>query len=548
MISSALRWMALLVSLLPQPARPAPAPQTYRISGVVVDAQSSQPLPSTVIFLLAGSTEPVEILASELTDAEGRFAFENVAPGKYTLNAQRRGYAPQAYLQHENYWTGIAVGPGLNSERIRFPLQPSASISGQVFDEGSEPVRAANVLLFEQSLENGRRATRMRETATTDDEGRFRFGHLLPGKYIVGVSAVPWYSLAAPQLEEDDHGERFSARSDGNLASETALDVIYPVTFFPNARDLPSATVISLRAGDVEKADIRLQPMPAIHLRVRIPTSDAANSSNIQIAQQMGEGLELPVRITQRSAGPGVMELTGLPPGHLIVHADATEGGNRTTQTQNLDLSGDAEIEASKGNADVKVSGVARMEDGSGLPEVAVVQLRRLPGGDASFARCQPDGAFSFENEPIATGSYEVSLPNPDSFIKGLKATGAKVFGLKVEIEAGKDVRLELTLARTMSSINGIALRDGKPIEGAMVLLVPQDVEDFGQLIRRDQSDSDGTFTLKMVPPGRYTVLAIEKGWELEWANPEVLRRYLPGGESVQVGPDGIPSIKVKVQ
>ncbi len=99
-----------------------------------------------------------------------------------------------------------------------------------------------------------------------------------------------------------------------------------------------------------------------------------------------------------------------------------------------------------------------------------------------------------------------------------------------------------------MSSINGIALRDGKPIEGAMVLLVPQDVEDFGQLIRRDQSDSDGTFTLKMVPPGRYTIVAIEKGWELEWANPEVLRRYLSGGESVQVGPDGIPSIKLKVQ
>ncbi len=429
MIPSALRWMALLVSLLPQLARPAPAPQTYRISGVVVDAQSSQPLPSTVIFLLAGSTEPVEIMASELTDAEGRFAFDNVAPGKYTLNAQRRGYAPQAYLQHENYWTGIAVGPGLNSERIRFPLQPSASISGQVFDEGSESVRAANVLLFEQSLENGRRMTRMRETATTDDEGHFRFGHLLPGRYIVGVNAVPWYSLAAPQLEEDDHGERFSARTDGNLASEAALDVVYPMTFFPNARDLPSATVIRLRAGDVEKADIRLQPMPAIHLRVRVPTSDAANSTNIQIVEQLGEGLELPVRITQRSAGPGLMELTGLPPGHLVLHADATEGGNRRTQTQNLDLSGDSEIEASKGNADVKVSGIARMEDGSGLPEVAVVQLRRLPGGDASFARCQPGGEFSFENEMIATGSYEVSLPNPDSFIKSIKAPEPKYSG-----------------------------------------------------------------------------------------------------------------------
>jgi hypothetical protein len=409
-------------------------------------------------------------------------------------------------------------------------------------------VRAANALLFEQSLENGRRTTRMRETATTDDEGRFRFGHLLPGKYIVGVSAVPWYSMAAPQLEEDDHGERFSARTDGNLVSETALDVLYPMTFFPNARDLASATVISLRPGDLEKADFRLQLMPAIHLRVRVPTSEAANSSSIQIMQQLGEGFELPVRTTQRSLGLGVMEVTGLPPGHLIVHADATEGGNRTTQTQNVDLSGDSEIEASKGNAGVKVSGIATMEDGSGLPEAAVVQLRRLPSGDANYARCQPSGEFSFESETISTGSYEVSLPNPDSFIKSLKAIGAKVSGLKLEIESGKDVRLELTLARGMGSINGIAVRDSKPMEGVMVLLVPQDVENSGQLIRRDQSDSDGTFTLKMVPSGRYTIVAIEKGWELEWAKPEVLRKYLPAGESVQVGPDGIPSIKVKVQ
>jgi hypothetical protein len=99
-----------------------------------------------------------------------------------------------------------------------------------------------------------------------------------------------------------------------------------------------------------------------------------------------------------------------------------------------------------------------------------------------------------------------------------------------------------------MGSINGIAVRDSKPMEGVMVLLVPQDVENSGQLIWRDQSDSDGTFTLKMVPSGRYTNVAIEKGWELEWAKPEVLRKYLPAGESVQVGPDGIPSIKVKVQ
>ena len=40
-------------------------------------------------------------------------------------------------------------------------------------------------------------------------------------------------------------------------------------------------------------------------------------------------------------------------------------------------------------------------------------------------------------------------------------------------------------------------------------------------LFRRDQSDLDGTFTLQGIVPGRYTVLAIEGGWELDWSERE---------------------------
>ena len=32
-------------------------------------------------------------------------------------------------------------------------------------------------------------------------------------------------------------------------------------------------------------------------------------------------------------------------------------------------------------------------------------------------------------------------------------------------------------------------------------------------LIRRDQSDSDGSFALRDVVPGQYTVVAIQDGW-----------------------------------
>jgi len=48
----------------------------------------------------------------------------------------------------------------------------------------------------------------------------------------------------------------------------------------------------------------------------------------------------------------------------------------------------------------------------------------------------------------------------------------------------------------------------------------PQDPSLNRGLFRRDQSDSDGSFSLRDAAPGKYTVVAIEDGWELEWAAP----------------------------
>jgi hypothetical protein len=51
-----------------------------------------------------------------------------------------------------------------------------------------------------------------------------------------------------------------------------------------------------------------------------------------------------------------------------------------------------------------------------------------------------------------------------------------------------------------------------------MVLLVPA-AGDIGREARVDQSDSDGTFTLPRTRPGKYVLMAIEDGWDLEWAD-----------------------------
>jgi hypothetical protein len=81
-------------------------------------------------------------------------------------------------------------------------------------------------------------------------------------------------------------------------------------------------------------------------------------------------------------------------------------------------------------------------------------------------------------------------------------------------------------------------VESGQGVAGAMILLVPKNMAALSSLVRRDQSDSDGSFSLRDVVPGQYTVVAIEDGWKLDWEQPEILARYLPGGIAVTVEDD----------
>jgi hypothetical protein len=68
-----------------------------------------------------------------------------------------------------------------------------------------------------------------------------------------------------------------------------------------------------------------------------------------------------------------------------------------------------------------------------------------------------------------------------------------------------------------------------------MVILVPKDPSAIAELARRDQSDSDGSFTLLNVAPGDYTLVAVEDAWGIDWFDPAVISRYLPHGMAVTV-------------
>ena len=69
-----------------------------------------------------------------ITADDGRFRFDDLAPGKYALSAQRRGYPTQGWEEHQGFSTAVAVGPGKQSTDLVFRLTPAASLQVAVLD------------------------------------------------------------------------------------------------------------------------------------------------------------------------------------------------------------------------------------------------------------------------------------------------------------------------------------------------------------------------------------------------------------------------------
>jgi hypothetical protein len=194
------------------------------------------------------------------------------------------------------------------------------------------------------------------------------------------------------------------------------------------------------------------------------------------------------------------------------------------------------------------VSGVVKFDDTSKRQPAIVLRLSSRGENEEYPMQASENGEFSLRGS-IPPGTYDLLVGQPPAGgIRALSATGAKVSGHTLEIGAGQDVKLNVAVSIGTGKISGVALKDGKPIDGVMVVLVPEVPEHNIELFRRDQSDSDGSFNLPTVHPGKYTVVAIENGWELDWFTPGVIQKYLPGGKPVQVSANSTQTVDVPVQ
>jgi len=523
----------------------AEALQGYPVSGIVRDSVSNQPLPGIAVTLTSDKGGEGQTVRSA---ANGQFVFPGVMAGKYILSGSGPGYRAQGLNQHDNYFTGVAVGPKVDATNLVFRLQPDATIRGQVIDEQNEPVRNATAQLFRMDEVDGIRRAVSVNNAGTDDQGYYHFAHLGPGTYYVAIAARPWYAQYAPQFGSQPHRQQdpdTAAHADQEAAQ---LDVAYPLTFYPNADDSAQATAISLHPGERFTADVVMRAVQAAHLRIR---SDGVQRQSPNIMQRIFDGLLIPVLASQGYGyGRGLFEFGGLAPGHyaLEIAGGGDKSGVKSGWFRDVDLYGDVEISASDSPPMATVTGLIAYDSAPAPTETAYVELRNEQSEDRWTGKVSEKGLFGLQDNELRPGTYQATLYGaPDWIITRITAQGAKVQGTEITLVAGVAAKLVCTATRVSAAVSGVILQGDKPVPGAMVLLVPDGPQDK-QRYRRDESDSDGTFTLRQVVPGNYTAVAIQNGWNVEWGDPAVLAPYLTKGEKVTIGAGKSTDIKLQVQ
>lgn len=550
-----MRIAALLLSLLFAAkafASPTVKP-IYRVTGVAVSRRDAAPVPYCHMQISESSNaalpqggprrsptsarQPNEIDA----DVHGRFEFTLDHAGAYVLTGSAREYRRQNFDEHERFFSSIVLTPAEPAANVTFQMEKDAAISGLVLDEAGEAVRNAQVVaeapgqLEERPGRTNRRGGgRQAGFSQTDDRGRYELTGLAPGSYRLRVTAQPWYAQGAR-----------NAQTTNPASGDVSLDVVYATQWFPGVNDEASVDTIRLSGGEERQADFHMNPLPAV--RLVVPRAPPEAGADGQVKPQRNAYLN---RISpagggfsQSSSTNDTVEFSGLAPGIYELRSVGPDGRPDPEAKQFRVVAGaTGVVDLANASLLTKVTLLFDGIDAGDLNQITFVDSvsGRAVGPDGGLGGRRRNSEQAADREHavyLAAGKWEVHVGAFGSaYLIGMQATGAAVAGATITI-GEQPATLTLHLGSGRAEIAGFAASAGKPVEGAMVLLVPATLGDPGNVtdVQRDQTNSDGSYTLRGVAPGKYILLAIDHGWDVKWHDLPTLASYLAKGLPVEV-------------
>lgn len=500
--------------------------------------------------MVALSWEVMRLPKTAGTDAQGRFEFTGLLPGRYELSLTASGYLPYETSGNRvgNALPPIDLEEGARFGKANISLHRPGAIEGRLLDEFGDP--APNVMVqvtrFEYAAGRRRLMPVGNRTAPrpTDDRGHFRVFGLTPGSYYVTA-------LAGAFVEE------------GGPAG-------FAPTYFPGMIDIAAAMPVEVKIGETTP-EVTF-PLAAV------PTARVGGTLIGGDGQPVSQGsLMLSVRDSLRSAAfmvaravpsrDGSFVFRNVPPGSYTVQAwgrSITGGGNLNASefgTLPVTVSGPdllglvvnvARGASARGRVVFEDSSVAQPKPNQVRVAGRPVEFDTAPlGGGPTPTEMHDDWTFEIQN---LAGAWVIraDVQSPDWTLKQITLVGKDVTDTPIEFK-GKDVNgLEVTLTTRNASMAGaVTDANGRPAGRYNVIIFAVDPVKWifpSRFIAVGRPNQDGRFKVTGLPPENYLVIAMPALQGSEWQDPDYLESLRPLAQAITLADGEARTLDLKLR
>jgi protocatechuate 3,4-dioxygenase beta subunit len=485
------------------------------------------------------------------TDADGRYEFREVRPGRYTVRAVREGFfgRPVNGAYPPTVWSDIVVAEK-ETKQAPLALVQGATIEGRVNDVSGNALPNATVQVFSVAYQTGFALLQPAiagAAKTTDSRGEFQLFWIPPGDYFLG--ATPAVRAGGPGTPFQPGGRTF-------YPSETNLAAATPITIHGGEElrrmDISIRNAATFKIAGTVTNTIPIPPDPnggtaAATVFFHLANRDLETPNDAPIANNAGN--------ISLALASGPFEIPNVPPGSYEVLArvaDSSVGtglgafswGRALVEVTDRDVNNVAITVTPPAN----VRGTVKMADGTALPPNLRVSLTPM-GGSTRVAlytllttragSVGADGSFTVQSVPPGRFRLNAVSGMPqDFYVSDVRQNATSVFDGGFDVDNRVPGPLEIVVSSGAGVIDGV-VTDGTsmPYSGAIVALVP-DSRRFENraLFAASASDASGRFVFRGIGPGEYRLYAWEATPPNAYQNANFVRRFEDKAKIVVVG------------